>query len=323
MDFKMKRTNQIIPLTSSQSNALTLLRCAAVLLIISTHIVQELHSQWCTVLNIGVQIFFILSGYIYGKRTISDIKSWFIKRTLRILVPFYVYLIVALPIVLYVNQIPLDFSIFVTYLFSLQGFYDGLPGLGHLWFISWILICYALTPILQYLHHSKRLFYLFSLMIVITVLGYFNTHFFWILLYMMTYFISRLNLGTNRILLLLYTFSSFFLLALFAWNRGRYYYIAFHLCIPLFMVFSTISLFTSKVRCFRIGKLLGWINNYSYEIYLSHHAIILGACSLLYFTNNITLNIVIILAMSIMQAYILKIVSMKIIDFIKISMCPK
>lgn len=49
--------------------------------------------------NVGVHIFLIISGYLYGKRKINSNTTyikWLIKRAKRILLPLYIFLVILL-----------------------------------------------------------------------------------------------------------------------------------------------------------------------------------------------------------------------------------
>lgn len=136
-------------LSSSQSNLITLLRSISVLFIVSCHILQGYSNNWAWIFNIGVSIFFCISAFLFGKSNIDNSLSWLKKRAVKILLPFYIY-IFFVSIVIFIFDKP-HFSIkneFI-YLFSLQGLIGAYDGLNHLWFLTWILICYIFTPIMQ------------------------------------------------------------------------------------------------------------------------------------------------------------------------------
>lgn len=45
--------------------------------IVTCHIFQAYNIPiWGCIFNVGVQIFFVLSGYLYGYKTIDNWKSW-------------------------------------------------------------------------------------------------------------------------------------------------------------------------------------------------------------------------------------------------------
>ena len=71
----------------------------------------------------------------------------------------------------------------------------------------------------------------------------------------------------------------------------------------------SIIIIGSLYKVLHIGKLYSiakLLDNYSYEIYLMHHPFILGPLSLMQMTNNRALNVVVILAITGVSAYVLK-----------------
>ena len=75
-------------LSTSQSNAISIIRVMAMILIVSCHITQGYDQQIAFILNVGVQIFFLLSGFLYGKIEITSIASFVKKRFVKVYIPF-------------------------------------------------------------------------------------------------------------------------------------------------------------------------------------------------------------------------------------------
>jgi peptidoglycan/LPS O-acetylase OafA/YrhL len=100
------------------------------------------------VFNIGVQIFFIISGFLVGYKGIDHkYRSWYIKRAKRIFVPYWIFVLVLASVYIYkgLNVCTLDW----LYLFlGLQGSVVGVWGAGQTWFISVLLLCYLVSPII-------------------------------------------------------------------------------------------------------------------------------------------------------------------------------
>ena len=85
--------NTTLNIKPNESKCLSLLRCLSVIMIVSCHILQGLGNDWAWIFNIGVQIFFIISSYLYGRKLIEDSISWYKKRSIKILTPYYIYII--------------------------------------------------------------------------------------------------------------------------------------------------------------------------------------------------------------------------------------
>ena len=79
-----------------QDNSLILLRVLEMILILACHIVQEHSNEYIKMtaqfLNVGVNIFILISGYLYVTKKISEnYTQWIIKRAKRILIPLYIF----------------------------------------------------------------------------------------------------------------------------------------------------------------------------------------------------------------------------------------
>lgn len=122
------------------------------------------------IFNIGVYSFFIISGYLYGKKDVKNFKKWYIKRIQKIHVPVIILTIIdVIVLIIYFNQ---DFKIstIIIYLMNLQGIqfisyeitkpiFEEITNLGPLWFTTIIMMCYLQIPFLQKIrekYHSKQ-----------------------------------------------------------------------------------------------------------------------------------------------------------------------
>lgn len=121
-------------------------RFVAMILIVCCHYLQARNHWLAYHLNVGVQIFFALSGYLFGKRRIDNPLEFLKRRTIRILVPYYVFIILAIGIFAITGC-----SLGPKSVFQLISISVGPSGFGHLWFVSTILMLYFFTPYLQLL----------------------------------------------------------------------------------------------------------------------------------------------------------------------------
>ena len=64
------------------------------LMIITCHILQGLNYEAAFYINVGVQIFFFMSGYLYGKKEIDNPKKFYKNRIKRILMPLSMLVII-------------------------------------------------------------------------------------------------------------------------------------------------------------------------------------------------------------------------------------
>ena len=98
-------------------------------------------------------IFFILSALLYGikwrKKEFTAFKtdSFLFSRLIKLASALYPYLIVIF-FLFYIFDI--DFSLKdILMNFAFLGWFDKLPGNGHLWFLTMIFMCYVLFCILS------------------------------------------------------------------------------------------------------------------------------------------------------------------------------
>ena len=100
--------------------------------------------------NIGVPIFFILSGYLHGqKKAPKDKLKWYGRKLHRLLLPLYIF-IATLAIVYLVAGLSIDLAIWGQTIIPICGLTQKyIPGCGQLWFLTHLLLCYLLTPLLQ------------------------------------------------------------------------------------------------------------------------------------------------------------------------------
>lgn len=114
-----------------------------------------------------MQIFLLISGFLYGQRDNITVNSFYKRNIIKILVDYYVFLIIIIPIYIFAVHYPINIS---TVLGLLFGVGTSIPGLGHLWYISTILVCYIITPfIIRLLKPKINLLWIFTIFCFIEV----------------------------------------------------------------------------------------------------------------------------------------------------------
>lgn len=98
--------------------------------------------------NVGVQIFFVISGYLYGEKRIGNYSYWLYKRWLRLAVPSLLWLTVTV-LGRYAHQMPMPEVHEVVFLMlNIQGLPFIFPNMKDLfigpWFFTNIMACYIL-----------------------------------------------------------------------------------------------------------------------------------------------------------------------------------
>lgn len=307
-----------IEISESESHTIQFVRMIALLLIISCHLLQALDNYYCTILNVGVQVFLAMSGYLYGHKFVSNFKKWLLNKIIKLYIPYCIVVVVTF-VALYSLNIPTSWKLIPIYLLDLQGFIGGGYGFGHLWFMTAIGVCYLLTPILQY--GIKWSGYVFSLLLLIGfieygILRYELFKFSWVYLYIISYYFARLN---DKVKL-------YFVLGLFLGLLASISYITieeirnynywenrlFHDLLGIFLLFAPV--FISRYCNFSI-KLKGffhWLEHESYSIYLTHYLFILGPLALINITSHIFFNCFMAVCASLLSAIFVSSASKKI-----------
>ncbi len=107
--------------------------------------------------NIGVDLFIILSGFLFGVRQgeTADVRAWYGKRLKRVFIPYEIFVIMLFIVHAVCGQDLLDED-WIWLVLGLQGSVVGVPGAEQTWFITPLLICYAITPLLDRFFSGTR-----------------------------------------------------------------------------------------------------------------------------------------------------------------------
>ncbi len=134
-------------MSSKQDNAISYVRLVAMAMIVLCHFFQFYSCELAYWFNVGVQIFFVISGFLYGSKDIDSPIDFICRQFKKILIPYYVFLTVAFVLYAIFARASLSLDAVARAVFCV----GTVDGLGHLWFIGYILACYLLTPYLYWL----------------------------------------------------------------------------------------------------------------------------------------------------------------------------
>jgi peptidoglycan/LPS O-acetylase OafA/YrhL len=282
--------------------------------------------------NVGVQVFFCISGFLYGQREKQDVLDFFCHRFRKIILPYWITVIIFGTVE----------SIFFSDVFSIKHLVGALlarltiPGGEHLWFIPVILMCYIITPLLNEVRcevEQKKIGAvngtIATVIAVSLFFGLFANYFnpAWISCYVIGYWIGvnkKQMLVRENILLVIFTilalplnllqgYISYLLKPEFI-NRGIYIYWCNynHVWLGVFLFLLGMRAF-GRIRFER--KALDITDRYSYETYLVHQFFILGPMSLMALTRWKFVNILIIYGCIVAAAFILKKLESIVVSF--------
>ncbi|MBR5808802.1 MAG: acyltransferase family protein, partial [Clostridia bacterium] len=156
-------------LTKKQTfnSTISLIRCIAMVFIVTCHFFQFYGNELAWWFNVGVQMFFCVSGFLYGNKEIDDSIGFVLKNFKKILIPYFTFLFPC--IILYFVFAKEYISVFSA--LKAVACSGVIKGIGHLWFISYILFCYIITPFLyNFVDEIKELKCIYVLIVFVIVL---------------------------------------------------------------------------------------------------------------------------------------------------------
>lgn len=118
-------TSQSLPISKNESSMLSLLRVLAMGSIVVCHILQTLGNNWAWVFTIGVQVFLVLSGYLYGHKVINKWIPWFISRLKKLYIPYIIFVLFFLVLYSITGLQEVNVKGAMVYVFGLQGIIGG------------------------------------------------------------------------------------------------------------------------------------------------------------------------------------------------------
>lgn len=82
-------------ITKQESDALNIIRWSSTIAIVLCHYLQGYGSAWAWVLNLGVQIFFFLSGFLYGCKKVFSYSKFYLGRFRKVFLPYVTWVVIA------------------------------------------------------------------------------------------------------------------------------------------------------------------------------------------------------------------------------------
>lgn len=294
---------------------ISLIRVIAMFSIVICHIVQEYGkiSFMGQIFNVGVFVFIFLSGFLYGRKNIVSIKDWILRRVIRIMIPIYIYMLVIF-VMNGVNSNSFKVGPYLVYILGIQGFFPVVEGAAHLWFITAIIICYILTPLLYsfkkyfFVMSKTRLVFISALLIVMqsvfsfTVGSLIGRYMCYVMLYIFAYYLSFLSeckLNTKKYIAL----TGLTILGLCIRVLSRTYIdgsilysniiVLYSQCI--FAIWIFFSLYKLQIIGRKLYNVIEYLDCLSFYIYIVHCIFITGKYKLIFITQYTVLNIAIVI----------------------------
>lgn len=330
-------------ISKKESNIIGTIRGIAMIFIVICHYVSWFpqFSAAGQIFNVGVPIFFLISGYLYGQKNIgASYKRWFCKQFRKIVLPLYIYYAIVGSLLLLLGKLgDINLISFCKLMLNLQGIVGGSAGnitTGHLWFITYILICYLITPTLEQAKNAmswKKLFFLLSMLsileiaIILTITPHaFLVNIQGVILYVGAYYFAAL--WKKKIKPIHYVTLSFVMIIavgirlgikLLADNSGGTWEVLYERVVvqytqsvlAVWIIFTIVLMEMMRKNC---GSLFNMFSRYSYEIYIVHYMFLTGVFNASKITDNFIVNTVIFVILAVSFAVVLHFLSSKITD---------
>ena len=253
------------------------------------------------------------------------------KRFKRIYIPYELFLVL-LAVVYITMGLTFNVTNWLTCLLGVQGAVVGVLGADHTWFISVILLCYLITPIISRLwsklaneSNFKKTLLIITLFFGKAIFAFlphssFSTILSPLCFYSIAYFLGRefkgINIDLKTIIIsLCIIFISFITrIATKFICDGTILYD--RIIVGYTQIIASAALFVIFIWLFKNSKpnkLVEFINSISFEIYLCHYMFVVGPVSLMHITHNLFINGLITTVVSIIIALFLHKASDKII----------
>lgn len=330
-------------MSNKRDVSIQLLRIVAMFMIVFDHLVFYIGFPYKSIVvqitNSGVFIFLLISGYLYGQRKIENWKNWFINRIIKICIPVWIFVFVDLIIeqLIYHN---FNIKNVFIYLFNVEGFINGTQTLIPLWFITLILICYLITPVLQKVREKSNkstLAVITIIILVVQVLMAYVTNIgmvyghklSWcilaLLMYGVGYYVGDGILNIKNFHFFIYTLATGIVVFLTIYANkildGKIIYNDIVVWYGIIVVDLWIS-----ITVYKIGRLswtrhfsviINYLDKISFEFYLVHYLIILVATA--QFINKITMKgyMLLTIALSILAGTVLHYISKPVTKVLK------
>ena len=318
---------------------ITLLHCIGVLMIFFGHVAQVFNYNLLgEVLITGVPLFLFISGFLTGNKETMYNGNWLKKKARRILIPYYLVIITIFFIFVIWHKEPVLAKQWIVLLTNIQGlsnyvFFNDLMGywsplnlgVGHLWFVTIIMLCYLLVPCVNALYKQipwfKRNLWsvlFFFILVVGPFLFFYNLTLGYFVTFFMGYFFARekvkmtnelfcVSMAVMVVLLLLRVVSRIWLDNTFIYNHYISGLGSLALGLGIVMiVFYLRMIFPTFIDKTANLKVVVWLESIIYEFYLIHHIIIKGSWSFYKFGYNPILTTVVILVVTVCLSLLLK-----------------
>lgn len=283
------------PMIASERLTLDYIRIFACLCIYLCHIFEIgtsfIFSLGTQFFNVGVALFFMLSGYLYsGKKLNQSAVRWYQKKILRLGIPVWIFMVIFIPILIGIGIIP-SVSQILYNLFLLSGLSQQyIPRCGHLWFITHILICYLVTPFLMRFRPCKHTILFVCTYLAVKIIAAYSIPTILSTLisslgsFLVGFYLLPIMLSNYRKLIILFPVSIILRIVFFYFFDGSILYSLFlvdishkMLAISIIAIFNLLGQYLSRVSL--LNQITEKFKPLTYAFYIVHYPIVLSLAS--------------------------------------------
>lgn len=304
----------------------TYYRVLGMFFILLCHFTQQSKNIYLNVsaqlFNIGVEMFIILSGFLFGTRERGECSTirWLKKRTKRIFIPYELFAFVLFIIHLSCGKNVLKMD-WVWLFLGIQGSIVGVQGAEQTWFITSMLLCYLCTPLFEKCCEAsiqRRRIVIGTLIVLPAMLAlmppaHIRTVFSPICWYGLAFFAGNeakgIRIRAKGAVCSLLIMCASFAIRLFARMviDGTILYdrivASYTHVLAAFAMFYLIA-FLTKER--QTGRCLHFLSSISFEVYLYHYLFCVGPVRLFSLTGNWLVECCVITIITVLIAYFMK-----------------
>lgn len=320
---------------------IVLLHLIGAIMILMCHFTQKEHISSLGELFIsGVPLFLFVSGFLAGLK-LEVGKLWLKKRAIRILTPFYLWVIPCMFILWISEHTKLTLCQALFMLTNMQGLnyiywkselYSSVLGLGHLWFTTEIMLCYLLVPffsqLLSVVGLKKRLWIIIMSVVIIVIQPLaiqFGIQTSYIITFFLGYLVCKLGCKITNKLFMIITLSCVCItvvrMVLMRIIDGTNYYDRYFALISAaavgIWVFFSVFWLSSNTHTFitRLSenKQIAFLSEISFEIYIVHFWFLNGKWQISNYIQNVICSDLLVVMLTVIFAVILHSISQKVI----------
>ena len=308
-------------------NNLSVYRIIATLCVLLFHVFFILLGReidYESLLSKGVQGLTALSGFLYSQKAITDIKGFYLKNLKKLLIPAGICLLIMIIwnfVAMFVTNNFNYFDLFVGSRVADGGF---LIQFGNFYYIAYIAICYALTPLLQRKDTTPYILLGVAILVEGIICLFFGTAFI-VTFYIAAYLIGRQSFSdyaeTNEkwkiskfliwLSITIISFFGFFLAITYKDNLHKYLFFLLTNIPSSALGFASFFLLILPLRFLNRLKMpfLKTIDGICYPLYLMNQTFMCGAMNVTVLASIFSLKALLAIVFTIVFACIVQLIT--------------